>query len=73
MNREFIEVHTLEDGKRLCVRSADVVAVYECDAERIMPHVIKPAHTLVEFAHGGNAEIVETYDEVCDMIFRAEM
>lgn len=69
-SKEFIEVTSLVDGKRFSVRAACISAVYEND-EQNLDYGKKPPCTTIVY-QDGTIDVAESYDEVCDMIFRAE-
>lgn len=69
LNKEFIEVHALIDG---CVRSDCIESVESYKEEKGEYGAVKPAHTEI-FYSGHCLEVVESYDEVMNMIWKAEL
>lgn len=69
--KEFICVTSLVDGKRALVRSSCIDAVYENDAEDV-DYGRKPS--CVTLCHGSSClDVCEGFDEVCNMIYNAEL
>ena len=69
---EFIEVTCLNDGKKALIRIDLIDAVYEYGATQ-KDYGIKPAHTEICYDSNKSCDCVETYEEVCNMMWRAEL
>ena len=69
--KDFVRVTSLVDGKRCLIRSACIQAVYEY-GEESQPYGKKPSHVSIEYDNG-SVDVVETFDEVCAMIYNAEL
>lgn len=67
----FIEVTTLVDGERALIRAECITAVYD-NPECELDYGVKPSHRCI--IHSGTSiDVVETLDEICDMIYAAEL
>lgn len=69
--REFIEVTALSDGKKSLIRAESIIAVHDCGEEDEV-YGVKPAHRLIEYS-GSELDVVESLDDICDMIYNAEL
>ena len=69
--REFIEVHALYDGKPACIRAASIESVTD-NAEVNTGEEIRLACRTVNYA-GRSINVTESYDEIVEMIWRAEV
>lgn len=71
--REYIHVTSIVDGKRAAIRAANISAVYENDGEKQKYGGYKPPFTTIDYDGNGSVDVAESFDEVCDMIYRAEL
>ena len=74
--KEFIEVTSIYDGKKACIRAACIDAVIdnmeECENYAVGPCVSKPPCRTIRYG-GCTFDAVESYDDICDMIYNAEL
>lgn len=74
--KEFIELTSICDGRRVCIRSAYIEAVVDNGEETVeymgKSYTVKPSHRTVHFS-GITVDVVEGYDEICSMIYSAEL
>ena len=67
----FIEVTALIDGRKALIRAESIMAVYDNGDEQ-MDYGVKPSHRCI--IHSGTTlDVVETIDEIADMIWNAEL
>lgn len=67
----FIEVTALINGKKAIIRAESIMAVYD-NAEEQVEYGVKPPHRCI--IHSGmSLDVVESLDEICDMIYSAEL
>lgn len=67
----FIEVTALIDGRKAIIRAESIMAVYDNGEERV-DYGVKPSHRCI--IHSGTSiDVVESLDEICDMIYSAEL
>jgi len=71
-SKDFIEVHALVDGCICAIRSDCITAVESYKEEKGVYGAVKPAHTEIYYS-GHNLEVVESYEEVMNMIWSAEL
>jgi len=71
--KEFIHVTSIVDGKRAAIRAANISAVYENDGEKLKFGGYKPPFTTIEYDGASTVDVAESYDEVCEMIYSAEL
>ena len=69
--KEFIEVTSLYDGKKACIRAASIDAVLDNVPEK-QDYGMKPACRTINYA-GHNLDVIESYDDICEMIYQAEL
>lgn len=69
--KEFIEVTSVYDGKPAAIRAACIDAVVEYPAQE-KEFGVKPEHRKIVYS-GLEFDAVESYDEICDMIYNAEL
>ena len=69
--KEFIEVTSLIDRKRFCIRAECIVAVYEND-EVELNYGRKPACCTIVYGND-TIDVAESYDEICAKIYNAEL
>lgn len=66
----FIEVTALIDGRKAIIRAESIMAVYD-NGEEQMDYGVKPSHRCI--IHSGTSiDVVESLEEICDMIYTAE-
>ena len=79
--KEFIEVTSIYDGKKAAIRAACIDSVvdnervtesYTVDGFSMHTTVTKPACRTIHFG-GAKFDCIEGYEEICDMIWKAEM
>lgn len=69
--KDFIEVTTLIDNEKALIRAECITAVYD-NPESEVDYGVKPSHRCI--IHSGTSiDVVETMDEICDMIYAAEL
>lgn len=68
--KEFIEVTSLSDGRKASIRASSIDSVLD-NAEEDMAFGKKPECRTICYA-GHELDVIEGYDEICDMIYRAE-
>ena len=67
----FIEVTALVDGKKALIRTDSITAVTDNGREEI-DYGVKPAHRCI--IHSGmSLDVVETMDEIADMMWESEL
>ena len=71
-SKDFIEVHALIDGCVCAIRSECIESVESYKEEKGEYGAVKPAHTEIYYS-GHCLEVVESYDEVMNMIWKAEL
>ena len=71
-SKDFIEVHALIDGCICAIRSECIESVESYNEEKGAYGAIKPAHTEIYYS-GHSLEVVESYEEVMNMIWNAEL
>ncbi len=74
--KEFIEVTSVYDGKKASIRAACIDAVVDNAPEHEQYadglHVVKPACRTIRYS-GCTFDCIESYDDICDMIYNAEL
>ncbi len=73
---EFIELTSIYDGRRACIRAACIDAVID-NAEEQTSYAgsvltVKPSCRTVHYS-GSSIDVTESYDEICAMIYSAEL
>lgn len=68
---DFIEVTSLYDGKKACIRASLIESVTD-NAEVDKGESIDKACRTIYYA-GHSINVVESYDDIKDMIFKAEL
>ena len=72
----FIEVTSIYDGKKACIRAECITAVIDNAPEQESYArgvcVVKPACRTIRYS-GETMDVAESYDEICDMIYKAEL
>ncbi len=71
-SKDFIEVHALVDGCICAIRSECIESVGSYNEERGVCGAVKPAHTEINYS-GHSLDVVESYEEVMNMIWKAEL
>ena len=75
-NKEFIEVTSIYDGKKAAIRAACIDSVVDNAPENEQYadglHVVKPSCRIIHYS-GCTFEAMESYDDICDMIYNAEL
>ena len=69
--KDFVEVTALYDGKRSLIRSESIIAVHD-NADQDVDYGVKPEHRTIEYT-GGSIDVIETLDDIIDMIYNAEL
>lgn len=69
--KEFIEVTAQYDGKKACIRSSCIEGVTD-NAEQKDGETIRLASRTI-FYSGRSINVVESYDEIINMIWNAEL
>lgn len=69
--KEFIEVTAQYDGRKACIRAACIEAVTDNAEERNGERVTMESRTIYYAGHTLN--VTESYDEIIDMIYNAEI
>lgn len=69
--REFIEVTAQYDGRKACIRAATIEGVTD-NAEDVNGESVKFESRTIFYA-GRSINVIESYDEILDMIYKAEM
>lgn len=69
--KEFIEVTSVYDGKKAAIRAACIDSVIEYPPQD-KDFGVKPEHRKIVYS-GFEFDAVESYDEICDMIYNAEL
>lgn len=69
--REFIEVTAQYDGKKACIRASTIEAVTD-NAEDVNGESVKFESRTIFYA-GRSINVLESYDDIVDMIYKAEM
>lgn len=69
--KEFIEVTSQYDGKPACIRAACIESITD-NAEDKTGECIKLACRTIYYA-GHSINVTESYEEIIDMIYNAEM
>ena len=67
--RDFIVVTALSDGRRSIVRADSIVAVHDIGEEEYS-YGVKPSYRTIDYS-GGSIDVVETLDEISEMIYNA--
>ena len=72
--KDFIEVHAQFDGKPASIRSESIDAVIDNDAYQSKDSNEKrPACVTVCYGGGRSLDVTESYAEIMDMIWNAEL
>ena len=69
--KEFIEVTSIYDGKKAAIRDSCIDSVVDNAAEK-KDFGIKPERRRINYS-GGYLEVSESYEEICGMIYSAEL
>ena len=69
--KEFIEVTAQYDGRKACIRAACIEGVTDNAEDRNGESVRLECRTI--FYSGRSINVTESYDDIIDMIYRAEM
>lgn len=69
--KEFIEVTSIYDGKKALIRAACIDAVIDNAAEKL-DFGIKPECRRINYS-GSYLEVSESYEEISEMIYNAEL
>ena len=69
--KEFIEVTSIYDGKKCSIRADCIDSVIDNAAEKV-DFGVKPPHRTITYS-GNSFDCVEEYDEICEMIYKAEL
>jgi hypothetical protein len=69
--KEFIEVTAQYDGRKACIRAACIEGVTDNAEDRNGESVRLESRTI--FYAGRSINVTESYDDIIDMIYRAEM
>ena len=67
--RDFIVVTALRDGRRSLIRADSIVAVHD-NAEEELQYGVKPSYRTIDYS-GDSIDVVETLDEISEMIYNA--
>lgn len=74
--KEFIEVTSVYDGKKAVIRAAIIDAVVDNapESEHYADgmYMVKPACRTIRYA-GATFDCLESYEDICDMIYKAEL
>lgn len=68
----FIEVTCLSDGMRASLRAENIVSVYEV-GEEIDDGAKRPAHVQIVTSNGSCLRVTDSYDDVKQKIWKAEL
>lgn len=69
--KEFIEVTALYDGRKAMIRAACIDAVTDNAPDRD-GYGMKPECRTI-FYNGGHLDVTESYEEIQDLIYKAEL
>ena len=69
--KEFIYVTSVIDGRKSMIRAACIDSVVD-NAEERQDYGVKPEHRRINFG-GSYLDVSESMDEICDMIYKAEL
>lgn len=69
--KEFIEVTAQYDGRKACIRAACIEGVTDNAEDRNGENIKLESRTI--FYSGHSINVTEGYEEILDMIWRAEM
>ncbi len=69
--KEFIEVTSIYDCKKAAIRAACIYSVVD-NAEERQDWGVKPECRRINYS-GGYLEVSESYEEICGMIYNAEL
>lgn len=69
--KEFIEVTAQYDGKKACIRASLIEGVTDNAEQRNGENVSFECRTIYYAGHSIN--VTETYDEIIEMIYHAEL
>lgn len=69
--KEFIEVTAQYDGRKACIRASCIEAVTDNAEERNGELVTMESRTI--YYAGNTLNVTESYDEIIDMIYNAEI
>lgn len=74
--KEFIEVTSVVDGKKASIRAAAIDGVFDNDLEYAEygnnRFVVKSPCRTIRY-NGGSFDCIESYEDICDMIYNAEL
>ena len=71
LNKEFIEVTAMSDGRRAAIRAASIVSVLD-NAEQRSRYGIRYSYRTIVYS-GHTLDVIESYDDICEMIYNAEL
>ena len=69
--KEFIEVTAQYDGRKACIRAACIESVMD-NAEQKDGESIRLECRTINYS-GRSINVIESYEEIIDMIYKAEM
>lgn len=69
--KEFIEVTSIYDGRKAAIRVACIDSVVD-NAEEKQDFGMKPECRRINFGDG-YLDVSESYDDICNMIYQAEL
>ena len=69
--KEFIEVTAQYDGRKACIRAACIESVTD-NAEQKDGESIRMECRTINYA-GRSINVIESYEEIIDLIYKAEM
>lgn len=69
--KEFIEVTAQYDGRKACIRAACIEGVTDNAEQKDGETMRFESRTI--FYSGHRINVIESYDEIIDMIYQAEM
>lgn len=69
--KEFIEVTSIYDGKKAVIRAACIDSVIDNAPEK-RDFGVKPPHRTIIYS-GTHFDCIEEYDDICNMIYQAEL
>ena len=69
--KEFIEVTSIYDGRKAAIRASCIDSVIDNAAEK-QDFGMKPECRRINYS-GGYLDVSESYEEICGMIYSAEL
>ena len=74
LSKDFIEVHALVDGKVASIRAESIDAVLDnSELKNEYGYVEKPECRTIDYAGGRSLDVKETYEDIMNMIWNAEL